>query len=161
MTEYLPAMNAIQVEGMSSAKPVIKKAKRSNRGPLFIMGLGAMLVVGHNFVQDYAQALVSPDGLYIPEARFVIPSGTPAGPYTHTFHIYNVRPQSVAVEAAADCGCTGLSWTKTWLPPLGWKSLSVIVRKKKLPQSLSSNIVFQFGNDKKSTLVASISIPKS
>lgn len=98
---------------------------RLPRGPLVVMVLGASLMIGHGFVQDYAQALVSPDGLYIPDARYVIPPNTPTGNFTHTFRIYNARPWKISLEANADCGCTGLSWKDARIAPFGWKDIVV------------------------------------
>jgi len=150
-------MNVPWAKEVAKAPSVAAKSKRASRGPIVVMLLGAVLIVGHNFVQDYAQALVSPDGLYIPDARHVVPLGTPAGPYTHTFRIYNARPHSVTVEAQADCGCTGLSWTRTVLPPMGWQYLRVSFSNTKLSSSFSSNIAVEFGEEKRTVLLISIS----
>lgn len=131
-------MNVPMTNELSHTAPVVKTRKGKSRGPLVVMALGAVLVVGHNFVQDYAQALASPDGLYIPEARHVVPPGTPAGSYSHTFRIYNARPWSVAVEAEADCGCTGLSWTRTRLLPLGWADVTASMKESSAATGSSS-----------------------
>lgn len=95
-------------------------------------------MLGHGFVQDYAQALASPDGLYIPEARHVVPDGTPPGNYSHTFRIYNARPWATSFAASADCGCTGLSWEKATIAPFGWRSISA---KMSVPQERHSRSV--------------------
>lgn len=93
---------------------------RASRGPLLVMGVGAILVICHSFVEDYAQAIVAPDGLYIPDARHVVPPEVTTSDYAHTFRLYNARPHWVSVEAQPDCGCTSISWKKTRIAPFAW-----------------------------------------
>ncbi len=123
---------------------------------MLVMGLGAALMLGHGFVQDYAQALASPDGLYIPDARHVVPDGTPPGNYSHTFRIYNARPHSVVVEAQADCGCTGLSWNKATISPLMWKEIKVQFTPRANPIVGQSVLVHIVVPEAKRTMFASI-----
>lgn len=127
---------------------------RLPRAPLVVMGLGATLMLGHGFVQDYAQAIASPDGLYIPDARHVVPEGTPPGKYSHTFRIYNARPWMTSFEAHADCSCTGLSWEKMTIFPFGWKDINASMSLAKKRQSKSVTVSISTKSHQKTYLFA-------
>jgi len=120
---------------------------RAPRGPLLVMVVGAVLVFCHSFVEDYAQAIVAPDGLYIPDARHVVPLNSPLGNYTHTFRLYNARPWARVASVEADCGCTNLSWEKGRVAPLGWADFTVTVPIKRVKAKGSSNIAVFVGGD--------------
>lgn len=134
--------------------------KRTSRAPIAVMVLGASLMLGHGFVQDYAQALTSPDGLYIPDARHVVPSGTPPGNYSHTFRIYNARPRWISVDAHSNCACTSISWEKTIIPPFIWKNIKV---EMKITPDTSSSVStsFRFSNTSTGYLFATMQTPSS
>ncbi len=108
---------------------------RAPRGPLLVMVVGAVLVFCHSFVEDYAQAIVAPDGLYIPDSRHVVPPEVTTGDYAHTFRLYNARPYWVSVEAQPDCGCTSISWEKTRIAPFAWKDVTASLKLKKANSS--------------------------
>lgn len=88
---------------------------------LFALGTGFLLFPG--VVRDYFVALGSPDGIYIPDARYEF-SSTRAGTLAHTFRVYNLRPRRLAVRAEPDCGCTGVSWQSATIAPFSWKDLT-------------------------------------
>ena len=126
-----------------------KSAKsRASSGPWLVMGVGAALVFCHSLVEDYAQAVVAPDGLYIPDARYVVPLDTPPGNFIHTFRIYNARPWARVASIQADCGCTDLSWSKGRIAPLGWATFTVTVPVKRVKAKGSSNIAVFISSDK-------------
>lgn len=128
---------------------------RLPRGPLIVMGLGAALMLGHGFVQDYAQALAAPDGLYIPNARQSLSSNMTAGTYSHTFRLYNARPHWVTVTANPDCGCTNISWKEATLPPFGWKNLTMEMPVSP-SKATSVSTAFRFKDSPVSYLFATI-----
>ncbi len=115
---------------------------RTSRGPLLVMVVGGLLVFCHSFVEDYAQAIVAPDGLYIPDSRHVVPPEVTTGDYAHTFRLYNARPQWVSVEAQPDCGCTSISWDKARVAPFGWKDVTAHMAVSKAPTG-AVNIAFR------------------
>jgi len=89
---------------------------------------GVLLMIFQGFVSDYTRAALAADGIYIPQPsyRFV---DKKAGEASHTFRIYNARPRRLSVEAQPDCGCTGVSWTRTTIAPFGWKDLTAKMRR--------------------------------
>lgn len=133
---------------------------RASRGPLLVIVAGVFLVVCHSFAEDYAQAIVAPNGLYIPRDSYVIPTGTPVGEYIHKFRIYNARPWATSLEAKADCGCTGLSWSSSVIPPLGWKDIDAKTRVTQGKGSKSVSLIFKTISEEKRYLFAYMRTPK-
>ncbi len=132
---------------------------RASRGPLLVIIIGGLLVFCHSFVEDYAQAIAAPDGLYIPDAQYTAPSIIPSIPsrsYSHNFRIYNARPWSVQVEANANCGCTSLSWEKNTIFPLAWREIQVRFTPRANPVVGQSVLVHVTNPKTKSVLVASV-----
>jgi len=97
---------------------------------------------------------VTPSGLHIPNAIHVVPQDTPQGKYTHSFRIYNARPWFVSLEAKADCGCSGMSWTKNKVAPMSWRQIQVSFKN-----SGENSSVILFETSAKEVLSATVKNP--
>ena len=92
----------------------------------FLMFLG-VLVLLRGPIQPYVSAYSSTHGIHIPSSShkyIVLNNVKERGGGQHSFTLYNGRSYSQRVYADADCGCTGLSWTQTSIPPFGKRTIS-------------------------------------
>lgn len=106
--------------------------QRPRRFAGMLFTLGAAMLLFHGVVTDYARGLSAPDGIYIPGSTHKFAKQeAKGGVFSHTFRIYNLRPRRLSVEAQPDCGCTGVSWERTTIPPFGWKELTAKMQAKK------------------------------
>lgn len=106
-----------------------KIVKRLRRLAATLFGLGVALVVFQSVMPDYMCSLFMPDGIYIPHpTQKFSKQDAKGGVFSHTFRIYNLRPRWLQVKAEPNCGCTGVSWDQTRIPPLGWIDLTASVK---------------------------------
>ena len=93
---------------------------------IFTSGLIIILILVP--FRNYTKALISSDGVYIPQPSYkvteadLVESGKK---FRHTYRIFNARPRQLRLSANPDCGCTFLSWSSATIPPYGWKDLVV------------------------------------
>ena len=142
-------------------------AKLPSKKSRFIKRAGQVLVVGGmltlasaGLLQPYIEAMRSVEGVYIPEARYQFTTQEVSSQnktLLHTFALYNGRAQPLQIEASADCGCTGLSWQNTTLPPFGRKQITASMESKQ--QNKSINIYFKL--NKKQFVLANLELERS
>lgn len=100
---------------------------------------GILIVLAVGWFQPYLMAVQSSDGIYIPDDHYQFSEQevtSKAKILRHTFTLYNGRFQPLHVEASADCGCTGLSWNNTTLPPLGRKEITALMNSSNRSSSV-------------------------
>ena len=127
-----------RTKGIFSGEHFLKRC-----GQLLVIG-GVLTLVLMGAIQPRIAALRSAQGLYIPDSHYEFPSqglGVKTKTLSHTFTLYNGRAHSVAVEADADCGCTGLSWQNAILPPFGRKNITASMNSSN--SSASVGIIFK------------------
>lgn len=121
-------------------------------GQLLVLG-GGLLLLFSGSLQPHVAAIRTPEGLYIPNNHYkfpqqeVIQKNQTLSPklLSHTFTLYNGRTYPIQVAASADCGCTGISWNKATIPPLGRKSIVASMKASK--HSATVGLTFDLGND--------------
>ncbi len=101
------------------------------------------MTLSHDTLTDYAYGVFMTDGIYIPNPTFTVSSQEQGGKVSHTFRIYNLRPQRLSVQAHPDCGCTGVSWENATIAPFGWKDISAGMEIKGVATGKSVSIAFR------------------
>lgn len=106
-------------------------------------------------LQPRLLAMRTEEGIYIPNSHYRLSDEEReqvGKTVSHNFTIYNGRPHPVKVKAAADCGCTGLSWNQTTILPFGQ---ATIVASKKVSRN-SSTVGLTFGVNQDDYIFATI-----
>ena len=112
--------------------------------------MGAFFVFCHAALGDYATGLAKSEPVFIPNPNFEVKGTIPNQSVSHTFRVYNLRPQWLQVEAEPDCGCTGTSWQKATIAPFGWKEIDVKMKAKpKSAQKQSVAVAIRTSNTQK------------
>lgn len=135
----------------------IPQRRRRKRWAVACLGSGALLVFCHAALSDYAAGLAKGEAVFIPDSSFAISGANPNQKVSHTFRVYNLRPQWLQVEAEPDCGCTGTSWQKATIAPFSWKALAVQTNAKpKGEQKQSVAVAIRTNNPQKPYVFASV-----
>ncbi len=118
---------------------------------------GAFLASCHAALSDYATGLAKGEPVFVPNSVFYLKGATPDQKVSHTFRVYNLRPQWLQVEAEPNCGCTATSWQKATIAPFSWKALAVQTKAKpKGEQGQSVAVAIRTSNAQKQYIFASI-----
>jgi len=135
----------------------VSRKRRRRRLAVACLCSGAFLVSCHAALGDYATGLAKGEPVFVPNPVFEMKGATPNQDVSHTFRVYNLRPQWLQVEAEPDCGCIGTSWQKATIAPFSWKALAVQTKAKpKGEQEQSVNIAVRTSNAQKPYIFASV-----
>lgn len=139
------------------AKSHFTSAPRRNTkrlGQLLVFG-GVLTLLLAGPLQPRIAAVRSVEGIYIPDNHYQFSTQEvtqKTKTLSHTFTLYNGRPEPLQVEASADCGCTGLSWQNTTIPPFGRRSIIASMNNS----NRSSTIRLNFKIEDKKYIFASL-----
>ena len=135
----------------------IPRKRHPKRWAVVCLSLGTVLVFCNAAIGDYATGLVKGEPVFIPNSVFETKGTVPNQEISHTFRVYNLRPQWLQVEAEPDCGCTGTSWKKATIAPFSWKSIAVQTKAKpKGEQKQSVAVTIRTSNPQKQYVFASV-----
>lgn len=126
---------------MNNLEPIVGSRRKKNlkRLALFLFLFGGVLAAFKGTATAYAQGLLSPDGVYLPESKHTF-GGQKQGELSHTFRIYNLRARYLTVKADTGCGCTEISWEQATIAPFSWRDITATLEstpKKEVSSSVT------------------------
>jgi hypothetical protein len=110
------------------------------------------IILMRSLIGDIAYTWFKTDGIHIPKPVYVAPIGA-RGAVEHEFRIYNLQSSPLVLTAQPDCGCTGLSWKKTSIPPFQWGNITAKMEVKS-QHSQTVSIAFRTNRTEKPYLFA-------